>query len=232
MNIPKNVVHGLGALIVLAVVAAGIALVAVPVYLQSLATESQVMTAAGQNAAYQTQVDDLRTSQSQIGAITADVAALSAQIPAESRFDDVFEIVGKAAEGAHVTVVSVEAGDPVPYAARTAPTAPGAAPAQTGQTTDAGSTAADAAENPAPAAGTTDAGGASGAGQSGTGAPGRLQAAFTITVDTPDVASATRFLDALRDGPRGVAIIHSALTGSGDGLQLSVDALAFIRTKG
>ena len=69
-----------------------------------------------------------------------------------------------------------------------------------------------------------------------TAADGRTEAPFTITVSVPSPQAAAQFLDELRQGPRLIAITHSALTGTAASgstdasYTLTVDALAFIHT--
>lgn len=231
MSIPKNLINFIGGVIVIVIVAAGIALIALPLYLQSQTTDQTRAQVAGQNGVYQQQIDGLNAAKSNIDEITADVDALTLKVPVANEFDTVFELVGRAAGNAGVKVSSVAADAPIAFSVRTGPTLPGDVPAAApaddastdGATTD--GTATDGA--------TTD--GATAPEPTQPAAPaasGRQQVPFHISVEAPNAAAATRFLDALRSGPRALAIIQSTLAESTDALSLTVEALAFVGTKG
>jgi hypothetical protein len=229
MTLPKQLINLLGFVIVIAVLAIGGALVAAPLYTQSLSIDGDTARVAQTNAQYSAQVQSLSAAKKRLATTEKDVAALRAELTSAPDRDDVFELVTKAAAHADATVTTVTAGDVVPFAARASVGDDGAAAPAPETNADA---TTDASTDAAAAASTT-----TGASATAPPAPAddRQQASFTITVDVPSPAKAAQFLDGLRAGPRLVAITHSALSESSGGAdetaaayQLTVDALAFI----
>ena len=227
---PKHLVTALGLIISLGVIALGVFLVALPVYFQAVTVDGQTATVASTNAIYQAQVDNLRAEEDNLDQINADVAELRSQIPATAQLDDVFEVVGQAAEASGVSITSVTAGEKVAYVVRTgvvddesaavAP-APEPTPAPTTEGTDAAT--GDTATVP-------DA--ATGAGVV-TAAPGRQQVDFVISATAADMAQATAFLDALRAGPRLLNNVTATATQSGEGtVDIQITALTYVDEEG
>lgn len=227
MNLPKQLINLLGFVVVIAVLAIGGALVAAPLYSQSLNTDADTARVGQTNAQYDAQVQSLLAAQKELPRTKNEVAALRTQLSSAADRDDVFELVSAAVATADATVTSVSAGDIVAFAAPAADDAEAAAaPTTDAPATDASADAAAAASSPADTAGPTTT-------AAGTDDDGRSQVPFTITVDTGSPEDAAEFLDGLREGPRLVAITHSALSqssGADDAASytLTVDALAFI----
>lgn len=219
MNIPKELINVIGIVVVAAVLATGALAGAVPLVLQARQIDGEAVLVDTSNATYQAQIDGLRLQEARFDEIEAELAILRTEIPARNSLDDVFEIVADAAEDAGVTVTTIAAADAEEYAARRAPgdEAPPAPPASDPAPDD---TTADAEAAPAPSAPAN-----------ASDAPsGKSQIPVTITVETADPASAAAFLDALRSGPRLLAIVHTELTESTEVLTLTVATLTFVRS--
>ena len=222
---PKHLVTALGLIVSLGIIALGVFLVAMPLYFQAVGVDAQTATVAGTNTVYQAQVDNLTAQQENLDQINADVAELRAQIPADGQLDDVFEVVGRAAESTGVQLTAVTAGEQVAFVARTgaesidgtaAAPAPEPTPAATEAATTDGSGTTDAA-TPAP----------------GIVPDGRQQVDFTISATAGDMAQATAFLDALRAGPRLLSSITATSTQSGEGtVSLQISALTYVDEEG
>lgn len=224
---PKHLVTGIGLIVSLGVIALGVFLVALPLYFQAVGVDAQTATVVGTNTVYQAQVDGLRSEQKNLDRITADVDELRAQLPPTPQLDDVFEVVGHAAEASGVSITAVTAGDQVAYVVRTGITDP-----------DEAATAAEPA--PAPTADPTEAAAADENQATDASAPpaaavpaGRQQVDFVITVTAADMAQVTAFLDALRAGPRLLSTIDATTTQTGEGtIDVQLTALAFIDQEG
>jgi hypothetical protein len=220
---PKHIITAVGLIVSAGVIALGVFLVALPVYFQAVAVDTQTAAVASTNEVYQTQVDELHAQEANIGQINANVTQLHSQIPATGQYDDVFEVIGRAAEASAVSIDSVTAGEQVIFVARTgagtdAAVAPAAdpGPEPTGDATDASTETADAP--PTTDAATTD---------------GRQQVDFAISATAVDMGQAIAFLDALRAGPRLLSSITATTTQSGDSaVTIQVSALTYIDREG
>ncbi|MFK4805475.1 hypothetical protein ACI3KX_06395 [Microbacterium sp. ZW CA_36] len=227
---PKHLVTALGLIVSLGVIALGVFLVALPLYFQAVGVDGQTATVANTNAIYQAQVDHLTAEEENLEQINAEVSGLRSQIPATAQLDDVFEVVGRAAEASGVSLTSVTAGEQVLFTTRTgvidgdaaaAAVAPAPAPDPTPSATE------GAADTTAGA--TTDA--AAGGGIAA--AAGRQQVDFVISASATDMAQATAFLDALRAGPRLLNSITATTTQSGEGtFDVQITALTFMDAEG
>ena len=231
---PKQLITVIGLVVSLGVVAVAVALVALPMWVQALGVDAQTATVAQTNALYQTQVDTLLVEQERQDEIDASVAGLRAEIPATNQLDDVFEVIGRAAAQSGVTISSATAGETVAFTERTAATA-------VGEATAAEPAAADPAEGSATDGDVVEA--ADGAAADATAADaaavdpdaalsGRQQVDFTILVTADDMAQATAFLDALRNGPRLLSSITATTTQTGTAVDVQVSALTFVDSEG
>ncbi|WP_439594160.1 hypothetical protein [Microbacterium sp.] len=220
MNLPKQLINAIGAIVVVVVLAAGAGLVAYPFFAQATATSLEAANVAMGNATYRTQVDVLRDAEANLDETEADLAALRTEIPADANLDEVFELVANAAATTGVTVVSVTAQDPLSYAPRDAA-------AEAPATTDPAATEPDPAVTPdASTDGTVVADGTETETQPEV--VDRLaQIPLTIEVTALDPAAAEAFLDQLQAGPRLLAVLHTVLGPADGALRLTVDALAF-----
>lgn len=222
---PKHLVTVLGLILSLGVIALGFFLVALPQFFQALGVDAQTATVANTNAIYQAQVDTLREEEERLDEINAAVADLRSQIPATGQLDDVFEVVGRAAEASGVALTAVTAGDQVAFVVRTGVEEdPAAAPAPAPEPT------------PAPTAGATDAatGGSATTPDASAGAAatsGRQQVDFAIQATATDMAQATAFLDALRAGPRLLSNVTATTAQSAEGaIDVQITALTYVDT--
>jgi hypothetical protein len=223
---PKQLVTAIGLIVSLGVIALGVFLVALPLYFQAVAVDTQTATVANTNAIYQAQVDNLTAEAENLDQINADVADLRSQIPASGQLDDVFEVVARASEASGVTLTAITAGDQVAFAVRTGATngdaaAVAPAPAPTPSATDAATdpTAGTTTEAAAPVDAVVTA--------------GRQQVDFVISATATDMAQATAFLDALRAGPRLLNSITATTTQSGAGMfDVQISALTFVDAEG
>lgn len=216
---PKQIVTAIGLIVSLGVIALGVFLVALPIFFQSAAVDTQTATVASTNAIYQTQVDTLNAQKANLDTINANVNELRSQIPATGQLDGVFEVVGKAAQSSGVQITSITAGDQVAYVPRT------------------GATEANApAPEPTPSATPTPGATASGTGTATPTPPsigGRQQVDFVISATATDMNQATAFLDALRAGPRLLSSITATTTQSGEAaISVQISALTYLDSEG
>jgi hypothetical protein len=223
--IGRQLVNIVGLVVVVSIVVAGTLLIGLPMISQSFSTGAQAAQVDRTNLGTSAQVAALQSEKKDLAALTAQMTSLQKQIPSVNKQDDVFELVASAATATGVTVKSVKASAAVPWTARTTPE-----PA-----TGDGSAAADssAAPAPTPAPTSTPAPSASPAPGATTTTPApspQQQIPFDIVVDAPNAAAAAAFVDALGQGPRLVGIVHAALTNAQGTLELTVNALAFVRT--
>ncbi|MGU3643976.1 hypothetical protein ACLBXX_03355 [Microbacterium sp. C23T] len=213
---PKHIVTAIGLVVSLGVIALGVFLVALPLYFQAVAVDGQTATVASTNELYQAQVDTLTAQQENLDEINANVGALRSQIPANGQLDDVFEVVGHAAEASGVLITAVTAGEQVGYTPRTGASSDDAVAADPTPAAE-----ADAAANTSavtPTAPTTDAASA-----------GRQQVDFVISATAADIAQATVFLDALRAGPRLLNSVTATMGPSGGGgIDVQISALTYV----
>ncbi|GAA5204593.1 hypothetical protein [Microbacterium jejuense] len=223
---PKHLVTAIGLIVSLGVIALGVFLVALPLYFQAVSVDTQTATVASTNAVYQAQVDNLHEQEANLDQIDSDVSELRAQIPATGQLDDVFEVVGRAAEATGIQLTAVTAGEQVAFVARTGATEGDAAAAPAAEPTP---TATDGATDGSTAAATDGAT----APVAGAGADGRQQVDFTISATAPDMATATAFLDALRAGPRLLSSITATTSQSGEGsVSVQISALTYVDEEG
>lgn len=225
---PKQLINLIGIVVCAGILGLAVAVVALPIYFQSLATGAQTFQVDQANDVYQTQVDGLRAQEERMGEIEASVAELRTQIPTANELDDVFELVARSASEANVQVQTITAGENAAFAGRTEPLAIGEVPETpasaetttdptTGETTDPAALPAEptpAETAPAPVE----------------GAPleGRQQVDFTITVTATQLQDAIGFLDRLRTGPRLLTAIDSTVIPTGTGYDVSVSALTYV----
>jgi len=221
---PKHIVTAIGLIVSLGVIALGVFLVALPLYFQAVAVDTQTSAVASTNALYETQVDSLTAQQENLGDIEANVAELRSQIPATGQLDDVFEVVAHAAEASGAQITAITAGEQVAFAPRMGVAegdAAGAAPAPTTEATDA---ATD------PTSGTTE---DAAPANDPSAASERQQVEFTITAAAADIAQATAFLDALRAGPRLLSNVTATMSQSGEGtVNVQISALTYVDEEG
>ena len=217
MNLPKQLINLLGIVVSAAVLLAGLALGALPMWNESQSTEDSIRSVAQNNTIYDTQVSRLRAATEDIDTITADVRALRAEIPAREAIDDIHELADKAAAAVGGRVLTVRPGDSGAFGADGDDPAP--APAET-ENAD----AAPAQETEPPAEPpTTDAAEETSLQQ---------QIPITIEVRVTDPVMASQFLANFIAGPRLVTVQTATVEGLDvDGMTLKISALTFLRTE-
>ncbi|WP_434811676.1 hypothetical protein [Microbacterium sp. bgisy189] len=215
MNSTKQLINLAGLVLVVAIVVAGIALVALPMYSQSQTIDGQTRTVAQTNVVYETQVAQLSAANDRIDEIDANLAELRREIATAPQLDDVFELINAAAERTDVMIDSVAVADPEDFIARTTVVEEAAATAVAAETDGDGADSGEAgAAEPQAAA---------------DGPSLQRQVIITIDVKTEDPEAAARFIDDLGRGPRLLAPIDGTYVG---GETLTATVLAFIRTEG
>jgi hypothetical protein len=232
---PRQMINLVGLVVVVALLVAGVTLIALPMYGSARAIDSDTAAVAQANDLYDVRVATLSGAKERIDEIDADVSGLRGQIAGSSQLDDVMLIVVDAAESAGATIEGVSAADPEPFAPRTGltsddgsgtapvddPAAPAPEPTPTEGDASESTERADAADaaDAAPAEGATV--------DEGAAASPQLQIPITISVTVPDSDAAAAFMDALGRGPRLLSLID----GSFEGETLTVTALALVRTE-
>lgn len=221
MNLPKQIINLLGAVLAVAILIAGGALIALPMYGGAQATEAGTRTVAQTNDIYDIQVSQLAAEAESIDETTADVAALRAEIAKIPQLDDVYELVITAAQDTAAVIVRVSAADAETWIPRS-----GLDPA--GQAVEVEPAAEPDAEAEIPAGDSAEppADPASESAVDTAESPQR-QVPVTIEVAIADAAAAAEFIDALGMGPRLLLPIDGTFA---DGT-LTVTALAFIQTE-
>ena len=228
--ISKPLVNLIGAVFVLAALVGGVLLLAAPMYFGAKTISTDAQGVESENTFFDARLTALRADEKRFDDIAEEVAELRAQIPVDTRADDVFEIVAAAATESGATVVSVTSTDIESWVPRVAPA--------TGASTDPAATAAAPreAESPAPdpaipgePAPTETSPEDSLATQPATTESARMQVAFTIVVETAGPAQAVAFVDALGRGPRLLAVVQTTLAPATDAYNVTVSALTFMR---
>lgn len=220
MNANKQFINLLGIVVIVAILVAGVALIALPMWSQSQTTDASTRTVAQTNAVYEAQVSQLTAVMDGDADLDRQLAELRADIPAITKFDDVFEIVNDAVNDLDLTIQKIsiaETEDWVPRVdASSAPVVDAAPAAQDPATaSEATETADEATETPAAPASTEVA------------ASSQRQAAVNIEVAAPDAKTATAFIDALGKGPRLLSPLNAAF----DDGTLTLTVLTFFRTE-
>ena len=234
----KQLITLIGALITAVVLVAAVMIGVVPLVGGVFSADAQRTQVAATNQTYEMQIAALQEQQQRMGEIEAAVAELRAQVPDAPLLNQVFERIAQAEDSSGARVESVSRGDLMPYAPRVgvgedaAPAAaatPDAEPtSETGTPIDAANdVAADANAN---SAATNAANGAPEAASGSAAASDRAQVEISITATADDVASAVAFVDALRTGPRAVAIDTVSLSGAPGAFTVQITALAFLQS--
>lgn len=220
MNANRQLINLAGILVVVALLVAGIALIAMPMYAQSRETDADTRAVDQTNAVYEAQITQLSAQNERIDEIDAALASLRTAIPPQTTLDDVFELIADAVERTDVTVSSIKVGDAEPWSPRSG-IAEGeeATPAPAEPTPDDGESAtggeADAETDPAPSSPAPEV----------VEVNPQQQLLVTIEVEVSDADTAMEFVDLLGKGPRLVAPIDATLE---DGI-LTASVLTFVR---
>ncbi|MCK6079378.1 hypothetical protein KZX37_01930 [Microbacterium sp. EYE_5] len=218
----KQLVNLIGAAAAVAVLVLGIVVCALPLLSAAGTTASAADDVAQQNRTQEILLDTLRSQSADMAALDADVEDLRAAIPAAPHLDDVLYLALSAAEahGGRVTALTPATAEPFAIRSEEEATAPGGAASAADAPAEAGG--ADPGEQTAAETPKATAAGA----PSEPSAP--IQIAVTVVIEAADVDAATRVLDALRAGPRAVAVTQASVTqATEDGVTLTATVLAF-----
>ncbi|WP_164743555.1 hypothetical protein [Microbacterium sulfonylureivorans] len=226
MNIPRQMINLVGVVVVVALLVAGVTMIALPMWSSARSIDGDTATVAQTNEVYEVRVATLTGAQDEIEALTGEVSGLRRQIAASPQLDDVMQIVVDAARATGAEIQSVSAADPEPWTPRAGLAGDDAEAAPADEPAAAEGEAADDASGQAPA---TDDGAAAAepAPETEPTASPQLQIPVTITVTVADADAAGAFIDALGRGPRLLATIDAAFEGD----TLSVTTLALVRTE-
>lgn len=239
MNLPKQLINLLGVVVIIALLVAGITLIALPLYTNAQTTDATTRGVAQSNDVYGIQVAQLTAESERIDEIEGDVAQLGKQITPIPQLDDVMSIVVVASAATGATVESITVGEIEAFQPRTGAAADQAAAQATAsdpttqpdaeQTASADDVAAadPATEGDAPASGVEQGSDAAASAPAGPEADSpQRQIPITIQVKVGTAAKAAAFMDALGAGSRLLSPVH----GTYDAGTLLVSALAFMRT--
>ncbi|GAA1702115.1 hypothetical protein GCM10009808_20080 [Microbacterium sediminicola] len=213
-----NLIGGLAAVIILVL---GVVVVALPLFGAAGTTNASADTVQDQNDTQQLVLDGLRAQAADMDALEDEVAALRDEIPAARHLDDVLVLAVTATSTHGGRIVALSTTESEPFAVRV-DEADTTAPAYTTGTDPADDTTTEsgAASASSSSAAATD---------TATQTADAHQTSVTITIDAPSVEDATAMIDALREGPRLVAVVQATVTSDDDGVSLVVTLLAFDR---
>jgi hypothetical protein len=240
MILSRRLINIAGTLLAIVMLVAGTALMALPVYFESLDLRGEAAGIAASNQTLVTQIDGLKAQETHMPEIEEDLAGLHRQLPPIPQLDDVSQLAIRAAAASKSVLLSIEYDDPTGFSTRDLETVIEGLPRTATERTPSGSgdpTSGSAAEDGAPADGEDAAGDAAGEATDAGGQPAadteQLQFGMTINATVPDMAAATRFMDELRTGPRllqlGTATCATADQGEEDNITLTVTGLVFVR---
>jgi len=200
--LPKRLINLIGTVLALGLIAAGLLLIAGPVFLGSFEVEAQRITVAQSNDLLAAQVSALAEQAADLPALESELAGLRRGIPMSAGMDQVSALAVKAADGAGVELQSFDVGATAIFAPPVGKLAEGAAEAP------APAEGADAAEEP------------------------RQQVSVSIVVESDSGTEAADFVDRLRKGPRLLQIVQVVNTASSVATvkgTTTVTALAFVQ---
>ncbi|WP_394278434.1 hypothetical protein [Microbacterium sp.] len=227
----KSLVNAIGVAVTAGVLLLGILVFALPLWSTANATVQAAEGVAAQNRTQQAVLDGLTAQAAELDAVEREVAELRREIPTTPHAEDVVELAANAALEAGATLVAVRPADAAAFAPRTADVvaaetgtevAPAASdPAVTENAATGDALTEDATADPtvetAPAAPVVAA------------ADGPQQLTVTVEFDAPDLATATALLDALRAGPRLVAVTGAIVQTDDDAVSVTATMQVFFR---
>lgn len=217
----KQLVNLIGAVASAAIILLGVVVFALPLFSSAGATAAAADDVAAQNRTQQTVLDALTAQAADMAALRAEVDELRAEIPEAAHLDDILLLAVDAADDNGGVLTSLIPAATEPFAPRTEA---GAATAPTADGT--------AEATPEPATADASAGAAAAGNAAATAPPAHApeQVPVTVVIEAGDVAAATRALDALRAGPRLVAVTKATVTARPEGgATLTATLLTFHR---
>jgi hypothetical protein len=220
----RRMVDVIGGVATVAILLLGVLAFALPLFTGAGSTMSDAADVRAQNSTQQTLLDSLTAQAATIAEVEQEVAELRAGIPATGHVEDLIELATAATDAHGGTLTAVTPAPAAAFAPRvtepgTDPSAAAPAPEDAPGEESAGTVdAADAADAPAPASPPVD-------------APGDAaqQTEVTLEFDVPGVDAGTAIVDALRAGPRLVAVTRVEVAATGDQVTLTVTVLVFSR---
>jgi TolA-binding protein len=221
----KQLVNLIGGAAAAAILVLGIVVCALPMFSTANSTMADADSVAAQNRTQQAVLDGLTTQAGQLSEIQREVSRLRQGIPETEQLEDVVELAAQAALAYGGVLRSVTPGETAAFAPRTAEvvqaelSAEGATAPEASETTEEGTAPEAETETGAPAP----------AEEPVADASGPQQVAVVVEVDARDVATATLILDALRAGPRLVAVTQANVQTEEDAVTLTATLLAFYR---
>lgn len=223
----RQLINLIGGLVTVLVLVAGVVLIGLPMYSGAQAAGKEADDVARGNATQQIVIDGLRVQEAQFDQLEDDVAQLRRQIAVEPRVDDVVALALAAVSAQGGTLDSVSATEAVPFAVRVDEQAPAPAAEADPGTADASATDENADAKTDGAADATAAASAPAA-AAASGADTQLQVPVTLAMTAPSVEAATSIVDALRRGPRVLAVTQATTTSEEGGVKLNVEVLVFV----
>jgi len=210
-ELSRPVLHLLGSGATIVLIGIGV-LVGLPLATQAMASASEADQIVHANGLQQASVEQLGAESARLSDLAADVQKLRAQIPAHTRASDLPSMLARAAQAGDATVTVIEPGAVGPFTARDEGVAAAAASTATG---------AAGEEQPA-SSGTSD----SSAGDTA------QQQTVHVQLRAADARAVAAFVDALRQGPRLIAIDTIRVERGSEGVTATVTLLLFADSAG
>lgn len=207
-QLSRPVLHLIGAGATIVLVGAGV-LTGLPLAMQAMTSASEADQIVHTNGLQQASVDQLDVESTRMSDLAADVQKLRRQIPTQTRASDLPTMIARAAQAAGVTVSLIETDVAGPFTARDEAVAAAAASVATGTGEDQPASAAPGdADTP------------------------QRQQTVRVGLDALDARAVASFVDALRQGPRLIAIDTVQVERGSEGVNATVALLLFADTAG
>jgi hypothetical protein len=232
--VSKSLVNAIGVAVTAGILLLGILVFALPLWSTANATVQAAEGVAAQNRTQQAVLDGLTAQAAELDAVEREVAELRREIPTTPHAEDVVELAANAALEAGATLVAVRPADAAAFAPRTADvvaaeTGTEVAPAASDPAVTENAATGDALTEDATADPPTDAPPLTETAPPVADADGPQQLTVTVEFDAPDLATATALLDALRAGPRLVAVTGAIVQTDDDAVSVTATMQVFFR---
>lgn len=223
----KSLVNLIGAAVTAGILLLGVLVFALPLLSTANTTMASADDVATQNGTQQAVLDGLTAQSAEIDIVERELAELRRELPESEHVEDVVELAADAARATGATLTAVRPAEATAFTPRTA----AVVAAETGvelapvasepEVADGeGSVEDDAPVDEAPA---------EPAAPEAAAADGPQQVTVTVEFDAADVATATTLLDALRAGPRLVAVTGATVQTEEGGASLTATVQVFFR---
>lgn len=221
----KSLVNLVGAAVTAGILLLGVLVFALPLLSTANTTMASADDVATQKSTQQAVLDGLIAKSAEIDIVERELAELRRELPESEHVEDVVELAADAARAAGATLTAVRPAEATAFTPRTA----AVVAAETGvelapvasepEVADGeGSTEDDAPVDEAPA---------EPAAPEAAAADGPQQVTVTVEFDAADVATLTALLDALRVGPRLVAVTGATVETEEDRVSLIATVQVF-----